>query len=60
MKANKVTIKIEVETLSIDAVPAKIYQMIHELHENEVTSGRLTSDDGDSISWTTIIKPVEF
>ena len=58
MKANKVTVKIEVETLSIDAVPAKLYEMITALIENENTSGCLNSDDGDVVKWSTVTKEV--
>jgi hypothetical protein len=60
MKANKITVKIEVETLSIDAVPAKLYELIEALDKNENTNGMLCSEDGDMVKWNTTIKEVTF
>jgi len=60
MKASKVVVSIKVETLSVDAVPSKLYEMIKALDENENTSGCLNSDDGDSVQWSTETKQIEF
>lgn len=59
MKANKITVTIVVEGLSIDIVRAQLSKVVHEI-ENEHVSGSLYSDDGDSVEWKTESKPIEF
>lgn len=59
MKANKVTIVIKGEMLSIDTLGGLLTRL-NEQVRSEATSGKLVMDDGDEIEWTTTTKPVEF
>ena len=59
MRAQKITVGIITETLSIDSVPSLLVRMM-ECLGNEMHNGSLTADDGDSITWTTTQTPVEF
>jgi hypothetical protein len=59
MQATKYTVKIEVETLSIDLVPALINDAVTNIIK-EHTSGHVVYSEGDQVSWITITKPVEF
>lgn len=52
MKAQKVTVKIKIESLSIDVLENLLLQMI-QLVDKEVESGELSFDDGDIITWKT-------
>lgn len=58
MKANKVTVKINTETLHIDSVPAMLYKVIESIR-NEAESGSFIMSDGDSVFWETDREPVE-
>jgi hypothetical protein len=59
MKAEKVTVKIEIESLSIDVLRGMLSGLIDQV-EGGAISGELSMDDGDLIKWTTTYKPVEF
>lgn len=50
MKATKITMTLRVEVLSMDSIPALLCDAANEIHQ-ETVSGRLTKDDGDTISW---------
>jgi hypothetical protein len=50
MKANKVTLNITVEVLSIDSVPALLIELARSI-EAENIRGRLGKSDGDTVSW---------
>jgi hypothetical protein len=59
MKADKVTVKIEVECLSIDVLPSLLADVAKQV-DNEAESGYLRMSDGDCIEWKTERKTVEF
>jgi hypothetical protein len=59
MKANKVTVTIIVEVLSTDSVPTLISKVADNYYA-EFHSGQVTASDGDSVSWITEQKRVEF
>ena len=59
MKANKLTVKIEVEVLSMDSVTAKVADAMEQF-DKEQRVGELISEDGDSVKWQTVSKKVEF
>lgn len=59
MKTQKVSIKIEVETLDIASVNGLLLHMVEQI-DREVESGMLSMHDGDQISWETSKKDVEF
>jgi hypothetical protein len=59
MKANKVTVKIKVEALSVDSIPG-LLGAVEEQLKKEVTAGRLCMDDGDRVSWSIKTKGVQF
>jgi hypothetical protein len=59
MKANKVTVKIKIESLSIDVLSGLLMKVITEV-ENERENGELIADDGDSVKWETKRKKVKF
>ena len=59
MKAEKVTVKIEMEALSIDVLKGMLCSVI-EAVESGAINGKLSMDDGDQIEWTTEFKPVYF
>jgi len=50
MNAEKVTCSIVVETLHIDSLRVKILEAAQQI-EAEILNGRLTSEDGDTVSW---------
>lgn len=59
MKANKFTVTVVVEVLSLDAVRGQLAKVASEI-DNEHIAGLLCAEDGDVAEWTTAIKPVEF
>ena len=59
MKANKVTVIITMEALSIDALPAMISRAILQV-QGEVENGELSMSDGDFIKWETKREEVKF
>ena len=59
MKAEKITVKIEVEVLSIDVVEGVVADFARSW-ENQKRNGQLISEDGDTVTWTTKTKKVEF
>jgi hypothetical protein len=50
MIAEKITVKIFIEVLSIDVVPGLLQELAQQ-YLNGNTSGHLNKDDGDSIDW---------
>ena len=62
MKAIKRTLKIEIEVLSVDSIPALIQDMQGCFCGNgqEYLNGKLVSDDGDCITWEMAQETVEF
>ena len=59
MKANKVTVTIKAEMLSIDVLASLLMQVIKEVEE-EKEKGKLVADDGDTVKWKTKRKAVKF
>lgn len=59
MKANKVTVEIEVECLHIDSVRGLILDLIERLRDENV-SGKLVKEDVDTVIWNTRTQPIEF
>lgn len=59
MKAQKTTVEIKIEVLSIDVLDSLLSEM-KTLINKEVENGKLTFNDGDSIKWNTTRKDVEF
>ena len=59
MKAQKVTLKIEVDTLDIASAKGMILQMLDNL-ANEAESGSLYMSDGDKVEWNTSRKDLQF
>ncbi len=59
MKANKVTVTITMEALSIDCLPHMLGKAVEQI-ENEFENGELIADDGDVVTWKTERKSVEF
>lgn len=59
MKANKVTVKLKVEMLSIDSLQGLLSEASN-LIRQETHNGKLRKDDGDEISWKTKTEKVEF
>lgn len=59
MKSEKVTVKIETESLHIDALRGMLGQVAEQV-EKGAESGHLAMDDGDCIKWETARKSVEF
>lgn len=59
MKANKVTVIIRMESLSIDTLRGMLNQVADRV-EDEAESGKLVMADGDQIEWTTGREIVEF
>ena len=50
MKANKITMTLKVEVLSMDSIPALLCDVANEIYQ-ETVAGSLTKDDGDTVSW---------
>ncbi len=59
MKANKVTVKIEMESLSIDTLAGMTMSVLEQVDAG-AESGELKMDDGDCIKWATTREEVEF
>ena len=57
MKATKYTVTIVVEALSLDCVNGLVAQAVRQL-DSEVVNGRLSHDDGDSVSWEVEMREV--
>ena len=58
MKAQKVTVEIKMESLSIDVLRAMLASVIEQV-EREAVSGVLSMEDGDFVEWTTTREHVE-
>ena len=59
MKANKYTVSILVEVLSLESVPGLLVE-VERIMRNENKAGSLSKDDGDFVRWHTVYEPVEF
>jgi hypothetical protein len=59
MKAEKVTVKIEMESLDIATLSGMLSAVVREIDDG-AESGMLSMLDGDCIKWSTERKPVEF
>lgn len=59
MKAQKVTVTIVVEGLSIDIVSGMVAKAIEQV-QREVESGVLFCEDGDTVRWNTERTQVNF
>lgn len=59
MKAQKVTFRIETETLSTDCV-ASLVEEVAKLIRAETYDGELMKEDGDNVKWSMKKKNVEF
>ena len=59
MKANKVTVTITMEALSIDCLKNLLTRAFENI-ENEFENGELVADDGDVIRWETKRESVTF
>jgi hypothetical protein len=59
MRADKVTVTIKMESLSVDTLRGMISQVAEQV-ESGAESGHLEMQDGDRIEWSTVRKPVEF
>lgn len=59
MKAEKVTVIIEMESLSIDVLRSMLVTVIEQV-EQEAESGEISMQDGDFIKWSTVREPVNF
>uniref|UniRef100_A0A6M3JPU0 Uncharacterized protein n=1 Tax=viral metagenome TaxID=1070528 RepID=A0A6M3JPU0_9ZZZZ len=53
MIAEKITITITAEVLSIDSIQALLLKVYAAL-ENEIIEGNLRAEDGDTVSWCTV------
>lgn len=59
MKANKVTVSIRIESLSIDVLRGMLAEVIEHV-EREIENGSLRMSDGDQVEWSTERKEVQF
>jgi hypothetical protein len=59
MKAKKMTVTITVEVLDLNVVPAMVDHAVEQI-KSEYVDGELTATDGDTVSWKTESKEVEF
>lgn len=59
MKAEKVTVTIEMESLSIDVLRSMLAKVIEQV-QGEAENGELSMQDGDVIRWQTTRKPITF
>lgn len=59
MKAEKVTVIIKMEALSIDVLSAMLLKVMQQVDE-EAESGSIFMQDGDSVEWDTTRKTVNF
>lgn len=59
MQANKFTVKIEVEVLSMDVVPGLVQEVI-QIIANENRTGYLLKEDGDHAKWGTSSERIDF
>jgi hypothetical protein len=59
MQANKFTVTVEVEVLSLDSVPGLLREVVN-IIQQESRSGSLLKEDGDYIEWSTKSERVDF
>ena len=59
MQANKFTVTVEIEVLSMDAVPALLTE-VAQMMSVENRTGSLLKEDGDFIKWGTKSERVDF
>ena len=60
MKANKITVTIEMEMLHIDCSAALAHDVISQIKDKENHNGELISSDGDTVRWKTTSEEVTF
>ena len=59
MQATKYTLTINADALSKDVFNALVLQAL-EVMSKEIPNGRLSYDDGDSVSWNVNEEKIEF
>ena len=59
MKAQKVTVVIKIEALSIDVLRGLLTKVVEQV-DAECENGSLTASDGDLVEWETKRADVEF
>ena len=59
MKANKITVTIEMEMLHIDCVSALVADALAQIREYEKHNGELIAEDGDTVKWKTKSEEVD-
>ena len=59
MEAQKVTVTITIEALSIDTLSALLMEVKQRV-DDEFENGKLVASDGDTIEWKVERKDVEF
>jgi hypothetical protein len=59
MKANKITLAVQIDVLSIDSIGGLLIEVAEHI-SCENRSGKLSKDDGDCVQWDIISQPVEF
>ena len=52
MKAEKITLNIEIQVLSIEVIPGLLGELIRNISEGNI-HGTLCKDDGDYLEWVT-------
>ena len=51
MKACKIMLKIETETLSVESIPGLLQMVIMQM-QKEFEGGMLRANDGDTVTWS--------
>jgi hypothetical protein len=59
MQANKYTLTIEVEVLSMDSIPGLLYEVC-DVMQNENRTGSLLKEDGDCVKWGIKSERIDF
>jgi hypothetical protein len=59
MTAQKVTVKVEMQSLHIDVISGMLSEVSQHIRDG-VESGSLYMEDGDYITWQTTREPVTF
>ena len=59
MQANKYTVTVEVEVLSLDSVPGLLSEVAR-IMDGENRSGSLLKEDGDFVKWGAKSERVDF
>ena len=59
MQANKFTVTVEIEALSLNTVPGLLYE-VAEAMQQENRTGSLLKEDGDYVKWGSKSERVDF